>query len=171
MIVLVGKSASGKTEVAKRLIKYHLKKIITYTTRKMRKGEINDRDYHFVTTKKFQELLKADFFFEHTCYNGKYYGTAKKDLQDDCVIILDPNGLKKLQASNIKHTSFYFNTSDEVRISRMKKRGDSETKIAKRLANDKKAFDEIKVNYDHIVDVTRTDIDDIVKEICLIYFN
>ena len=84
MIVLVGASASGKTEVTKVLAKkYNIQKFITHTTRPIRVGEENGVDYFFVTKEEFEELLKQDFFIEHTLYNGNYYGTSKKEVQND----------------------------------------------------------------------------------------
>ena len=71
MIVLAGPSASGKTEVAKYLAShFNLTKIITTTTRPMRKGEVDGRDYFFVTIEKFNEMVENDEFVEYTVYNG-----------------------------------------------------------------------------------------------------
>ena len=59
MIVLVGASASGKTEIAKLIIKNHgFEKMVTTTTRPMRVGEVKDVDYHFLTK---EEFLKSEF--------------------------------------------------------------------------------------------------------------
>ena len=50
MLILIGPSASGKTEVAKLLAKkYNITKIVTYTTRAPRINEINGVDYNFVS--------------------------------------------------------------------------------------------------------------------------
>ena len=57
MLVLIGASASGKTEIAKILIKdYNFKKMVTTTTRRKRKGEINKVDYNFITLNKFEKI-------------------------------------------------------------------------------------------------------------------
>ena len=74
MIVLSGASASGKTEVAKILAaKYGLIKVITTTTRPMRVGEVDGKDYFFISKEKFEELIRNDEFVEFTIYNGNYY--------------------------------------------------------------------------------------------------
>ena len=81
MIVLIGASASGKTEIAKTLIaKKGFSKIVTYTTREIRPSEVNGVDYHFVTKEKFLELKNDNFFLETTTYNNNFYGTPKNDL-------------------------------------------------------------------------------------------
>ena len=77
MLILIGPSASGKTEVAKILIsKYGMQRLVTYTTRKMRTGEIGGRDYHFVTVEEFLNLSEGEFV-ETTFYNGNY-GSRKR---------------------------------------------------------------------------------------------
>ena len=57
MIILVGASASGKTEIAKILYKKGYKKCVTTTTRQIRPSEVNGIDYHFITKEDFNKLL------------------------------------------------------------------------------------------------------------------
>ncbi len=152
MILLVGASASGKTEIAKYLAKSHgIKKAITHTTRKMREGERQDVDYHFVDEATFQRMLKEDKFVEHTCYNGNHYGCSKDEIADDKCVILDPEGLKSFLALNNQSlVSFYLYASKETRKARMQGRGDDPKAIESRLANDEIAFNEdnlAPVNY------------------------
>ena len=53
MIILVGASATGKSVVVKKMKDlFNVEKLVTYTTRPMRVGEVNDIDYHFITTLK-----------------------------------------------------------------------------------------------------------------------
>ena len=78
MLVIVGPSASGKTEVVKNLIEHmSMKKLVTCTTRTMRVGETNDVDYHFLTKEDFEERIKNREFVEWQIYNEKYYGKNK----------------------------------------------------------------------------------------------
>lgn len=142
MIILVGPSASGKTEVAKELVKNHgFKKVVTYTTRLPREGEIDGKDYHFISLPDFIEKLSNNFFFEYVNYNGNFYGTAKSDLTLDSVVILEPTGFKAYRDSDLEHiVSFYLASDDKHRIEWMRKRGDPETKIEERIKNDQKAF-------------------------------
>ena len=84
MIVLIGASASGKTEVAKTLIaKKGFSKIVTYTTREIRPSEVNGVDYHFVTKEKFLELKNDNFFLETTTYNNNFYGTPRAYVEEN----------------------------------------------------------------------------------------
>ena len=142
MIILLGASASGKTEVAKELVKnYKYKKVVTYTTRPKREGEVEGRDYNFISLDTFKTRMDEGFFFEYVNYNGNFYGTAKSDLTLDSVVILEPTGFKAYRDSNLEHVvSFYLASDDKHRIEWMRKRGDPEAKIEERIKNDKKAF-------------------------------
>ena len=142
MIVLIGASASGKTEVAKSLIAKHgFSKIVTYTTRAIRPSEKDGVDYHFVTKERFEELKNENFFLETTTYNGNNYGTPKNDLGLTKVIILEPNGFKALKEINDNTIiSFYILDSEENRRRHMLERGDDPIKVEERILNDRKEF-------------------------------
>ena len=109
MILLTGPSASGKTEIAKVLSKlYGIKKVVTHTTRPMRIGEIQDVDYHFVSKEEFLALQEENYFVETTFYNNNYYGTSKKEIADDKVLVVDPNGKNAFLALNDDKNIFFF---------------------------------------------------------------
>ena len=80
MFVLSSPSGAGKTTLAKKISENNSNFIISisYTTRKARPNEINGKDYHFVTTEKFNSLIKENNFFEYANIFDNYYGTHKK---------------------------------------------------------------------------------------------
>ena len=100
VLTFIGPSGSGKTTVMNALLKRykHLKRVVSYTTRPLRWGEIKDLDYHYVSEKEFLEMMDRGEFFETSSYMGHYYGTTYKDiekLQDSGympVFVLDING-------------------------------------------------------------------------------
>ena len=138
MIIITGASATGKSETAKVLrTLYGINKVVTHTTRKMRQGETNDIDYHFVTKEEFERLLKEDFFVEHAEYNGNYYGTSRPEIADNKVLIVETSGAKTFLALNDPHiVVFRLLASKDMRYSRMLERGDDLASINKRLEND-----------------------------------
>lgn len=142
MIILVGASASGKTEVAKQLAReFNMKKVITHTTRPMRAHEKQDIDYHFVSVQEFLLLKSQNAFVETTEYNGNYYGTSKKEIGDQKCLIVDPNGLHAFQQLHDPHlVTFLLTANEEIRKNRMISRGDTYENIHKRIAGDKKDF-------------------------------
>ena len=65
MLIVVGPSAAGKTEVVKKLMEISkLEKLVTYTTRTIRWLEVPGKDYHFLSVDEFKEKLANNFFFE-----------------------------------------------------------------------------------------------------------
>lgn len=144
MLIIVGPSASGKTEVVKLLIsKYGMKKLVTYTSRSMRVGEINHVDYHFLSRCEFEKKIAEGFFLEYVEYNGNYYGTSYEGLDSDKVVILEPSGLKHYikEAKNLIKIC-YITCSKDIRKERMIKRGDDFENIKKRLVSDDVIFNE-----------------------------
>lgn len=142
MLILVGPSASGKTEAAKLLIsKYNMKKLVTYTSRNMRPNEVQGVDYHFISVEDFEKKIKDDFFIEYVNYNGNYYGTSKEGLDSDKVVILEPTGLKHyLEVAKDLVKICYLRCPKEIRYQRMVVRGDSEEVINKRIDSDDIVF-------------------------------
>ena len=174
MLILIGPSASGKTEVAKLLAKkYNITKIVTYTTRAPRINEINGVDYNFVTVDEFAKLTQEDFFVETTYYNSNYYGTAKKDIKDDKCVILDPNGLKSFLALNDERiVSIYLNCDENVRYERMINRNDSVESAKNRLINDRIAFNDANLQgITFVVDSDNITLDELCDKVMNLYSN
>lgn len=144
MIILVGASASGKTEVAKMLsCKFNIKKVITHTTRTMRLNEKQDVDYHFVDKNTFQSLKEQNYFVETTFYNDNFYGTSKKEIADNKVLIVDPNGLQAFLALNDERIiTFYLYANENTRLQRMLNRGDKKEDALSRIKNDESKFND-----------------------------
>lgn len=143
MLIFVGASASGKTELAYYLRKnYQYQKCITTTTRPQRVHETQGVDYHFLSEETFKKRIEEDQFIETNEYHGYMYGLQKKDVVEDSVIILDPNGANHL-VSKDEHRVFicYVTSSKQTRQQRMLARGDDEDIINKRIALDDDIFD------------------------------
>lgn len=144
MLILMGPSASGKTEIAKLLqSKYHLQKVVTHTTREIRINEVNDIDYHFVTKNDFLALKEKNEFVETTIYNNNFYGTSKKEIADNKCVVLDPEGAKSFKELNDKRVYvIYLSCPEDIRVQRMKERNDDYDKIISRINNDRISFND-----------------------------
>ena len=152
MLIFVGASASGKTELAYYLKKnYHYHKCITTTTRPKRHHETQDVDYHFVEDHTFNTLKIKQAFVETNEYYGYQYGLQKQDILEDGLIILDPNGTNHiLEQYKDKVFVCYVESSSLTRENRMKMRGDVYDVIQKRIKEDDDIFHPnrlIKINY------------------------
>ncbi|MBO4410787.1 MAG: guanylate kinase [Lachnospiraceae bacterium] len=85
LIVISGFSGVGKGTIVKELLKRYPENFalsISATTRKPREGEVDGREYFFLTKKAFQGLIREDALIEHAVYNGNYYGTPRQYVQD-----------------------------------------------------------------------------------------
>lgn len=162
MIILFGPSASGKTEVANMLTnKYKIKKVITCTTREKRLGEEEGIDYFFLTKDQLKREFKEGKLVEMTNYNNQLYGTRVSEIQDDKVLILDPNGVKTFTQLNNKNIIvFYLHASEVTRFNRMIIRKDDIKKAHSRIENDHTAFKEENMpKYDYLLNTDEITIE------------
>lgn len=180
MIVLIGKTASGKDTILNKLIeKYGYKKLITHTTRPMRKGEIQDKTYHFISDEEFLKKKENGDFLEcnefDTVEGIWRYGSAKEDYlnaDENTVVILTPSGLSALkvyiarQKVDIDITSIYIYANNTTIAKRLKKRGDKKEEAERRIKADNDDFHEVfnvvdKIVYNNELD----DVDNVVDTI------
>lgn len=167
MIILIGPSASGKTAVGRMLErKYNIKKVVTYTTRPPRIGEVEGLDYHFLNKQEFLTRKDKNFFFETVNYNDNYYGTSLESLDDSHYIILDINGYNSYKKSDLKVVPYFLYTSKETRRERMIKRLDNPICIEERLSIDDTKFD-VKLLDENvtIIDANYASVEEISDEI------
>lgn len=172
MIILVGASASGKTEVAKVLKnKYGLIKVVTHTTRSKREKEMDGIDYHFVSIEQFEELKAEDAFVETALYNGNYYGTSRKEIDDNKVLIVEPNGLHAFMSLKDSRIISFFLSADEItRRKRMTIRGDDPEAIEKRINTDREDFSFNNVGKtDFVIDTEKISIEEVADSIYKLY--
>lgn len=173
MIVLIGKTCSGKTTIANELTKSGFHKIITTTSRSVRDSKTQDIDYHFVSNDKFIEKIKNNEFVEWKSYNTVngvwYYGTTYNELQqsdDKSVLIITPRGLKELLDKGYNITSIYIYANNDTIKKRLIDRGDSKDEAERRLLSDNEDFKHAEELVDRIFYNNSTNnISDVTKKI------
>ena len=153
MLVIVGASASGKTEIANNLVNtYHYVKSVTTTTRDMRAYEQNHIHYHFISKEAFLDLISEDAFVETSVYQYALYGLQKTEVNANKVVILDPNGCNAVFKIFPKDVCIvHIQSSKEIRQSRMLARGDTKEHIKKRLISDDEVFHPSKLDIIHLI--------------------
>ncbi len=171
MLILLGPSASGKTESAKIMInRYPISRVVTCTTRPKRINEIEGFDYHFMSLAEFNEKKADNFFAETAVYNNYWYGTPLNELKDDKLIILEPQGLKSflfLQVCDV--VAIFLKTQESCRIDRMLARKDKQADVNKRIEQDRIDFNYEKIEgLDLIVDTTNISLSDLAD---IIHYN
>lgn len=126
ILVLVGKTCSGKSYLKEAYIKNGYKSLITYTTRKPREGEVDGVDYHFIDESTMYEMASHGDIVEMSRHGDSYYGSPKcPEDNENYVITLDPRGAKAYGAL-YDCRCIVVKASDEVRHQRAMKRGMTE---------------------------------------------
>ena len=152
MLILMGDSCAGKTCIERKLTEHGIKRIISYTSRSIRKNEINHVDYHFITKEEFEQKLAEGFFAEHSIYNSWNYGIASEDCCDNAVCVVETSGMRQLKANkNLKIKSFYINADERTRVIRMMKRGDNIMESFRRIISDQGMFSGIEYEADYVI--------------------
>ncbi|MBS6954257.1 MAG: hypothetical protein KH230_13645 [Enterocloster asparagiformis] len=169
MICILGGSAAGKSTVAgilSGLKPYH--KIITYTTRPPRRGEIDGIDYHFVSNDTYVKMQKDMEFAETGSYNGWNYGTALKDCTDNGVIVVTPRGFRNLKKNkNLNIISFYIDVPRRDRLIKSLETRDDIDECIRRNLSDIGQYDGLEDEVDFVIKNPnyKKTVDDIVYEI------
>jgi guanylate kinase len=163
IICLIGHSASGKSTLEKELVKDGFEKIISYTTRPPRKGEIDGVDYHFISTEQFMEMDKQGKFQETAKYRDWLYGLSLDGVDyknKHYIAVVTIHGyaelLKAVGKENI--IAIYVCVDERERAMRLLKRGDDIDEIMRRIKADRDDFRYVDLICDYTV---RND--DIVK--------
>lgn len=159
LYVVSSPAGAGKTTIVNILLQEipSLKRVITYTTRNIRKNEIDGVDYVFKSQEEFETLIRQGAFLEYAIVHGNYYGTPKKDVLEyiekgfDVILVIDVQGMKQVKVNFPQAiTIFILPPSVDELVQRMKVRGESPEEIEKRL---KTAFSEFPAwkEYDYVV--------------------
>ena len=104
IVVVSGPSGVGKGTICRKIMELiNAKFSVSTTTRSPREGEVEGKDYFFVTKDEFKQKIEQGEFLEYNIYNDNYYGTSKKVILDiindgtNVLLEIDVNG-----AFNIK---------------------------------------------------------------------
>lgn len=137
LYIISGASGSGKSTIGKYMETLGIKKVVSHTTRDIRKGEIDGIDYHFTSIEEFEKLDKL----ETIKYSGNYYGFSMEVIDnalnssDDYYAIVEFNGqqtfINHLEESKL--TTIFIDVDVHTMKTRMEMRGDSEQNINNRI--------------------------------------
>lgn len=85
LIIISSPSGGGKGTLIKEVLKTtaNIGYSVSYTTRAMRDGEENERDYFFVSHAEFENKISHNDFLEYAVVHGNFYGTSKTEVNKD----------------------------------------------------------------------------------------
>ena len=161
MYVLSSPSGAGKTSIANKLITQdeQISMSISMTTRKPRPGEVDGKDYIFVSKEEFNQAIKDNQLLEWAEVFGNYYGTPREAVENqlkegrDVLFDIDWQGTQQLheKVGNDLVRLFILPPSVNVLEERLKRRGQDEEHIVQ--ARMKEAANQIShwAEYDYVI--------------------
>ena len=174
LVVYSGFSGVGKGTIMKEMLSREesFRLSVSATTRAPRPGEVDGREYYFITKEKFLKMIDNDEFLEYAQYADNYYGTPKKAVEDmlneGYNVFLEievQGGVQIMEKCPDCLSIFIVPPSLEVLEQRLRGRGtETEEVIGKRM---KAALDEQKYTsrYDFVVknDIVEDAVNDVIN--------
>ena len=143
LFVIAAPSGTGKTSLVKALMRDvpTLAFSISFTTRKQRPTEQDGRDYHFVSTERFTEMVERGAFLEHASVFDNNYGTGREQVESalsrgqDLLLEIDWQGAAQIRKALPECVSIFILPPSRASLeARLRGRGtDSDAVIARRL--------------------------------------
>jgi guanylate kinase len=178
LIVLTGPSGVGKGTLMRSLLERYpeLYYSVSVTTRSPRTGEIEGRNYYFISRNKFEQLVAQGEFLEWAEFAGNYYGTPREGVLKQIragktvVLEIELEGARQIRASFPSAFSiFILPPSFEELEQRIRNRGqDSSEAIARRLQC---AQEEIKAAEEFDIQIVNDDFETAVNAIAAALFD
>ena len=116
LIIFSAPSGAGKSSLIKEIIDLSPNKIelsISATTRDARDGELNGKDYFFISDEEFNDLKDRDAFIENANVHGFQYGTLKSFIDEkteagiNIILDIDVQGFNQIKALNVDNLSIF----------------------------------------------------------------
>ena len=105
LLIMSAPSGAGKTSISREILRIYpdIRFSVSYTTRPPRSGEVDGKDYHFISEESFRERIAGGEFVEWVENYGQLYGTSKKTMDfflergDDLILDIEPRGARAIR--------------------------------------------------------------------------
>lgn len=168
IVTLSGKAGAGKDRMMQEVLKvlkeespeFTINEIVSCTTRPKREGEVEGKNYYFLTHEEFAERLADGTMVEATIFNDWCYGSCLEHMNEDGINIgvYNPEGVAILQSiPDIMVYSIFVDAPDKVRLLRQLNREENPDvkEIIRRFGADEADFSPdnlIDINFQYTVD-------------------
>lgn len=173
LLILSSPSGAGKTTISEKLLEQSTDLVmsVSMTTRKPRPGEVNGKDYFFVTEEKFHELCKAGQMLEYAKVFENFYGIPKDFIEQNLssgisvLLNIDWQGafhLFEILREKVVSVFILPPSMEELRLRLQKRNSDDVSEIERRLSEAQKEISKSN-KYDYVI--VNDDLDKSVEEI------
>lgn len=181
---IMGYMGSGKDTLvrnASEILGDKVKVLVSHTTRPMRKGEKEGREYYFIDNKEFLKMMEYNAFVENRKYNTKveedgkitdatwFYGLSVEEVESSeyGIFIVDAEGFDQLKERYGRNVvvPIFINVREEVLRERALARGDLAEEVERRLRDDKARFFNFRVNIVYKTIKNEGNIEDATNEL------
>ena len=185
-VVLIGPTKIGRRELRQRLLQVAPERFgsaVPHTSRRQEKGEMDGKEYRFITRHHFKEFVSTGKFVEHGEYDGHFYGTSLDSIKQVidsgkvCVVNLHCQALKILRDSKLKPYVVFICPPNVEKIKRLRRGHMDSFNPSAKLSTDEELLDmvmsarDMEDNYGHYFDqiIVNTDLertfDELIKAI------
>jgi len=166
-VVISGPSGTGKSTICEQVLRERpsLKFSISCTTRQAREGEVDGKDYYFISLEEFNRRVENDEFLEYAEVHGNYYGTLKTEVTErvkkgmDVLIDIDVQGMRQVRKASegnellMECCTYLFiapPSYKELEVRLRKRATDEDSVVERRMLNARK---ELKAwnEYDYLI--------------------
>ena len=163
LVILSGVAGAGKDTIKKELIKRmeNVESLPSYTSRKMREGDVEGGTYHFISREEFEKMIENKEFYEYDIHHDQYYGTSRKLLNEKMksgkIIVkdIDVNGtehLKELLSNDTKVVTIFLRVPKDELRHRLENRIDKPSPQEIILRLNRFDYEESRINmYDYVL--------------------
>jgi guanylate kinase len=161
LLVMSSPSGAGKTTLSRALLAsdHHIRMSVSVTTRPARPGELDGKDYFFISKERFFEMRDQGELLEWAEVFGNLYGTPRLPVEDalakgrDVLFDIDWQGTQQLQQAmgdDLVRIFILPPSTDELRDRLIKRAQDSSSVVAKRMAEASREMSHW-MEYDYII--------------------
>jgi guanylate kinase len=181
LFVISAPSGSGKTSLTKGVLRYYkdicpFKQAVTSTTRSPRKGEVDGRDYNFLSIDQFKADIQDNKFLDWSTWYDHYYGSPSSLLEEiklgvSFILIVDRSGAREIKKVYPESILIWVEppSLEELEV-RLRARGkDSEATIVNRLKKASVEMEEEEQERLYTYKVVNDMFDETVKKLIIIF--